>query len=436
MAISGRVSSHAKGVSCSPRAEEQFLPRIPLNAARLESVVGTTCLDLLQAGATYHSALCTGDVLFRVIYVEFDDTPDVPFRTSDLYVTTVLDKAAALRGIPHAELVDGILAQAWGADAGWNLDVQRLDRLAAQFGLPPARRLSAVAKSREELKNLPASLRHREGDLTLTIEDANRRSFRSFLAARSDWRAMLEPAALKALDPVSRMALGRRLTAELAVFSGGGGDEEARAAKLERDALKSLTFRTIIRMAALSRMGIMLDVIAGWSYLADRPAERRLAQRLVDCEALDLKLPEAVWVDPGPALPAWDDDMALVQTLFAKPQNATDRPALPSWSWSRTGASCRRSARGNPCCSSSGPPGARRARPWCPSSWPWRGSATWRSWPSPTTAKPTWSASSPFPVSSRRRLPEISAVSSWLASACASCPPSYCSMVRAGWRAR
>jgi thiol-disulfide isomerase/thioredoxin len=205
-----------------------------------------------------------------------------------------------------------------------------LDRLAGQFGLPTARRRAVVTKSQEFLAGVPTPLARLAGDLTRTIEDANRKTFRGFLAARSDWRASLEPTALEALDPSSRLRLGTRLVSDLAAFSREGGEEKVRTAKQELDALKQLHFRTTIRMAALARMEKMLDAIAGWLYLADRQAERSVAQRLVDCESLDLKLPKAEWVDPGPALPAWEDEVALVKTMLAKVSSSsvTSQPAL------------------------------------------------------------------------------------------------------------
>jgi thiol-disulfide isomerase/thioredoxin len=38
-------------------------------------------------------------------------------------------------------------------------------------------------------------------------------------------------------------------------------------------------------------------------------------QRLIDCEALDLKLTGVEWIPPGPALPPLDEDLAQLQAI-------------------------------------------------------------------------------------------------------------------------
>jgi thiol-disulfide isomerase/thioredoxin len=164
---------------------------------------------------------------------------------------------------------------------------------------------------------------------------------------------------LKSMDPSSRLQRGAVLATDLAAFS-RDGDGLARAAKQGRDATRQLVFRTKIRMAALARVEKALDAIAGWLYLADLdgdpgrvpkpsreaslpakpagsardlPSERAVAQRLVDCEALDLKLPKVEWVDPGPALPAWDDELAQAKKLLA----SVSASGLPNQSGLRPG---------------------------------------------------------------------------------------------------
>ena len=256
--------------------------------------------------------------LAHELALEFDDTPDVPLRTSDLYLGAVLAEAASVRGVSVGQFVDDLLKQAWGEQPGWNLDVQRVDRLAAQFGLPTTRRRADVEKTLESLERLPSPLERLAGEADKAMEEKNLTMFGRFRAARTDWRTSLVPSLLKVLDPNSRLRLGTMLASDLAAFCDDSGDDPARAAKQERDVVKQLVFRTRIRMAALARLEKMLDSIAGWLYLADRPTERAVAQKLADCEDLDLKLPKAKWVDPGPALPLLDNEMALAKSLLAK----------------------------------------------------------------------------------------------------------------------
>ena len=268
--------------------------------------------------------------LAHELALEFDDTPDVPLRTSDLYLETVLDKAASAHGVSVGQFVDDLLEQAWGQQPGWNLDVQRVDRLTAQFGLPTTRRRAAVAEAIALLDGLPAPLERLAGEAEKAMEAGNQMMFRRFQAARPDWRNPLEPSLLNVLDANSRLRLGRMLVSDLVAFGRASGDDPARVAKQERDVVKQLVFRTRIRMAALARLEKMLDSIAGWLYLADRRTERAVAQRLADCEALDLKLPKAEGVDPGPALPIMDNDVALAKSLLANmsASRPLNQPAL------------------------------------------------------------------------------------------------------------
>jgi thiol-disulfide isomerase/thioredoxin len=245
---------------------------------------------------------------------EFDDTPDVPVRTSDLYLGGILAEAARNRRIPVPQFVDGLLHAAWAKTSAFNLQAQRLDRLGERFGLPTIRSRADVAKAAARVQKVSQELEQLAAALDRTLAEANQSEFRRFLGLRSDWKLTLDPAMLKKMDLERRLRVGKNLLYDLATFSGG----QVPSVKSDRDATKGILFRMRVRGAAIARMESVLDAIAGGLYLDEHPEQRGAVQRLVDCEALDLKVPGAEWVLPGPALPPLDEDLARWQTILVR----------------------------------------------------------------------------------------------------------------------
>jgi thiol-disulfide isomerase/thioredoxin len=242
---------------------------------------------------------------------EFDDTPDVPVRTSDLYLGALLNKAARARKVPAGEFVDKLLQAAWAGTSTFNLQAQRLDRLSERFGLPAIRRIADQAKVSAGLREASFRIEQLLPALDRGLAEANQGELRGFLAGRPDWTSSLDLAALKSMDFDMRVLLGQSLVSTLAGFSG----EQVPPMKPDREAAKQMLYRMQVRAAALSRMESVLTTIAGGLYVEDQPAQRASVQRLIDCEALDLKLTGVEWTAPGPALPPLDEDLAQLQAI-------------------------------------------------------------------------------------------------------------------------
>ena len=267
--------------------------------------------------------------------LELDDTPDVPVRSSDLYVGAQLEEEARTRGVPLGELVDGLLGQSSLEDGGLADSARLLEGVSRRFGLGVAtNRRAAVATVAASLQGLPALLAELAGDLTRSLGEINAGQFRQFLVSRPEWEAPIETATLQAMDPAERIVLGNKLTSDLALFSRNADSERAErseAVQHERVRLRQLAFRMRVRLAALTRMENMLDSIAGQVYLASHPRQQALWKRLVDCETLDLGLPEAEWAEPAAAFPPVDDDIAETTRIV---KWATERDLLrprPVW---------------------------------------------------------------------------------------------------------
>jgi thiol-disulfide isomerase/thioredoxin len=245
---------------------------------------------------------------------EFDDTPDVPVSTSELYLEEILAEAARTRRMGAAQLVDDILQSAWRRSSELYLQTQRLDRLSDRFGLPTIRSRFDLARVTASIQEALTQLGPFSVALGKSLAETNRGELRRFLAIRSDLRLALAPAALKSMDLEQRVRIGKYLLYDLSAFSGG----RAPAVKQDRDAISGLLFRMRVRMAALARIQTALDAIAGERYLAERPAARAAMQKLVECEAFDLRLPGAEWVPPGPALVPLDQDLLQLGNIVAR----------------------------------------------------------------------------------------------------------------------
>lgn len=245
---------------------------------------------------------------------EFDDTPDVPLRTSELYLGDKMAEAARAHKMPMATLVDDLLQSTWANTPALNLQAQRLDRLSDRFGLPNVRSHAELAKVTASIQEALAQLGPLTAALDKSLADSNRQELRRFLELRSDLKMALEPAAMKVMDPERRVRFAKSFLYDLATFCGA----RTPALKLDRDALARMTFRMQVRKAAMARLKTVLVGIAGERFLANAPEQRASMQRLIDCEAVDLELPGAQWVPPGPALPPLHQDLMQLKNLVAR----------------------------------------------------------------------------------------------------------------------
>jgi peroxiredoxin len=253
--------------------------------------------------------------LSHELALETDETPDVPVRTSDLFLGAPLAKAAQARQVSVVRLVDDLLQQAWARPATFADHARRLERLAVQFGLPTLRSRAAAASWARSMEGQSAALEHLASEINRAMEEMNRKDFARFVASRPEWRGLLDPTVLKAMDSAGHSRLGTQLVSDLAAFSHDGVDGKAQTAKEDRDTLYQLAFHMKVRAAVLLRMVTVLNSVAGLFYIDGHPSERATWQRLVDCEGLDLKLPRTTEGPRGPALPPLDEDLARVNSI-------------------------------------------------------------------------------------------------------------------------
>lgn len=290
------TTSHRRAYGCYPETRDNpkvghsfaFLQALPAAAGRL-----SVAHELAQ---------------------EFDDTPDVPVRTSELYLGDVLAADARAHKLGFDVFVDDLLHSTWSNTRALSLQAQRLDRLSERFGLPSVRSLVDLGRVSASLQEALTQLGPLSAALDKSVAELNQRELRRFFEARSDLKMALDPAALKAMDLDRRVRLGKSFLYDLATFCGG----RAPAVKTDRDLVRRMIFRMEVRLAAVKRLKTVLVDIAGEHYVATSPVRRASLQKLVDCEALDLQLPATQWVSPGPALPPLGQDLIQLRDLAGR----------------------------------------------------------------------------------------------------------------------
>jgi hypothetical protein len=219
-----------------------------------------------------------------------DDTPDVPLRTSDVFLEERLRLGARAAGEDPAAFAERALAEARRAPGAWDEELRLAERVARAFGLEPARTLAAVEAARKELEELRLAL---DGDRELwdgALTDGTRAQLERFLAARPRWRARLRPAALRRLGAPGRRALTAELLRELATFASPEQRQRLEQVLQKSDAAGDIVYRMEVREAVLLRVRTLLLTAAGRARLAARgsPDERAALQALRACEALVL----------------------------------------------------------------------------------------------------------------------------------------------------
>jgi hypothetical protein len=88
-----------------------------------------------------------------------DATPDVPLRSSDVYLGDLVRHAAEAEGAALATVVDGLLDTAWRDRAAWEPDIGRLDRIGAAFGIFSPRSLRELDEESQRIDAMVEQLK-------------------------------------------------------------------------------------------------------------------------------------------------------------------------------------------------------------------------------------------------------------------------------------
>ena len=245
-----------------------------------------------------------------------DQSPDVPLRSSEVFLDEILLRAARAQRADDDQFVDEILGKAWAGE-GFAAERDRVSRLAGQYGLPALRApsLAEIKQRGDELAAFLDGLEAHAKAWATALGDLNQARLDAFLATRPALASRLALPALRKLEPAELRALAVELLRELVPVAEAGGKQYARLQRLidATAGLDEIAYRAEVRLAALLRMRTVLLDVAGRSYLHSRAGSKEAAAfaALEGCEDLNLKLAPAVGLaSPAmkPALPALDTD--------------------------------------------------------------------------------------------------------------------------------
>jgi hypothetical protein len=273
--------------------------------------VGHSFAFLSALAARGHFPAAHADILVS------DETPDIPLRSSDVYLAEQLARAA---GSPEREaaFAEPFVGKAF-ASREFSGESRLLDRIASVYALARPSSLTEIDRQADGffdvLDQLDADAKTWEG----ALGDFNRANLDGFFDAKPAWRRRLDDRTIRALDTAGRRKLAAELLAELGPFVLA---EPARSAEANRlmDGLAvtdEINYRTEVRVAALLRMRFVLTSVAGRQWSKSDPRQSQAVDALLKCEDLTLPLtapPRMAEPTDVVKLPSFDEDKRAMAT--------------------------------------------------------------------------------------------------------------------------
>ncbi len=254
-----------------------------------------------------------------------DGSPDVPLKSSDIYLERLLRQAAEQQHQNYTVFVDKLLKEAWRNKGQWEPEIRLLDRIGAAYGSFSPRSLAEVEEQANRLPEISGELRTWASAWHAAFSDNSSANMTRFVAANPEWMKRLNDSALRDMDQPHARLLTAELLADLEPFTRADGGTLDRLELLDEKNKEAAAaaYRMEVRLGVVLRMRMILTDIAGRVYLATQatPAERAAYDALVECE--DLALPASAAARPTLAetdpYPPFDEDVEAA------------RDALPSW---------------------------------------------------------------------------------------------------------
>jgi len=220
-----------------------------------------------------------------------DETPDIPLRSSDVYLAEQIARAA---GSPEREaaFADPLVGQAF-AGRDFVEESRLIDRIASVYAFA---RPASLAELDERAHALFAFLDQLELDGKTwegALGDFNQANLDAFVASQPRWRARLEDRAVRGLDVVARRGLALELLADLAPYVMSDPSRLAEANRLVTGLTTTdeISYRSEIRVAALLRTRFVLTSVAGRLWSKRDPHQVQAVEALTRCEDLALPVP-------------------------------------------------------------------------------------------------------------------------------------------------
>ena len=248
-----------------------------------------------------------------------DRTPDVPLRTSDVFLDDLLRRESAGRGLTMDRLVDELLQFAWNDRSAWEPEIRLLDSLGQAFGWFSPRSLAELETLDASFPDLLSKTKGFAKAWKDALDDRRDANVSRFLTVHPEWAERVD-ASTPAVTDVASLREG--LLQELVPFTRSDRATFERLAILREkaDGAAPLRYRMEVREAALLRMRWLLENVAGRVLLSSpstSPETRARFAALQSCE--DFRLPGLL---PGEAprgdepFPSYADDLQLVERML------------------------------------------------------------------------------------------------------------------------
>jgi hypothetical protein len=221
-----------------------------------------------------------------------DHTPDVPLRTSDVWLQELLNALATAARVDVDNLIDVLLAQAWENQGAWDPEIRLLDRIGEVYGFASPRSVGEMQETVRRLSRVRRQVRMHTDAWSSAVASATQSNLDNFIDATPSWAPRLNGARIDRAAAPERRALAEELLRDLSAFTAGRGGviNTVKLLSGREEVGEALSFRTQVRISALVRVGAILTSIAGRVYLGAHGDKGLLdAYRAMrDCEELTL----------------------------------------------------------------------------------------------------------------------------------------------------
>jgi thiol-disulfide isomerase/thioredoxin len=251
-----------------------------------------------------------------------DQTPDVPLKTSDVYLERLLEDEARARGKKVDSLIDELLAQAWLDKSAWEEDIRLLDRIAQAFGYFSPRSIAELQEQAQFLPNISAQFATYGKAWDAALHALTSENLTRFLSLNRDWQSRLDAKVLAELPATERPSLTNAFLVDLTAFTAHDTQTRSRLHLLQERAASAerAHYRMQVRLAVVLRLRSILTSIAGRMYLLqdELATQRKSYDDLKACEAFSLDNSSDIVVtpsDPEP-FPAYDGERQLAERIL------------------------------------------------------------------------------------------------------------------------
>jgi hypothetical protein len=220
-----------------------------------------------------------------------DETPDIPLRSSDVYLAEQIARAAGSPG-HEVTFADPLIKRAF---SGHDFDEENrlVDRIALAYDFVRPNSLADLDKRANALFDFLDELELDAKTWESALGDFNQANLDGFLDSRPSWRIRLGDRALRGLDTAARRKLALELLAELAPYVIADSSRLAESNRLVEGLTTTdeISYRTEIRLAAHLRVRFVLTSVAGREWSKHDKRQAQAVEALTHCEDLTLSVP-------------------------------------------------------------------------------------------------------------------------------------------------